>query len=363
MDMPDTLQDWLTTRAWPLWLQHGVDWQGGAFNESLTLDTYCSTAQFRRLRVLARQIYVFSLAQLHGLAGADAAVELGLDFLLRRARQPDGGYAWRFDLAGRVIDDRRDLYDHAFVLLALAAAARVHPTETLRDLALELDMFITTRMHHSQQGYVESLPLKLPRRQNPHMHLLEAYLAAAETFGEERFFDRAREVVELCVTRFWDSTTSTLAELFDDRLVREEVAGRHLWEPGHHCEWIWLLDWYERLTRDAPLADVRYRLWQSVNGFGINNTCDGALLDEVWSDGIVKTASSRLWPQTERLKSALILRDVAPDERSRAELALRPFLRPDGTWYEHKTTDGTNTCDPAPASSLYHLTCGILFGS
>lgn len=352
--MTETLQTWLTTRAWPLWLQHGVDWQAGAFNESLTLDTYSSTASFRRLRVLTRQIYVFSQAERHGLAGADAAVDLGLAFLHRRARQEDGGYAWRFDLAGSVIDDRRDLYDHAFVLLALASAGR----PGLRDEALAVDAFITTHLRHSGEGFVESLPPALPRRQNPHMHLLEACLAAAESFGEERFLTRAHEIITLFVARFWDRESGTLPEFFDGDLGRETTAGRHVWEPGHHCEWIWLLDWYERLAGDAALAEIRQRLWQNNEDHGVAAQ-SGALIDEVWSDGAAKTATLRLWPQTERLKSALILPNT--EERPRAEAALWPYLREDGLWHERQGPDGVFASDPAPASSLYHLTCGILF--
>ena len=358
--MSNALRKWLTTRAWPLWLQHGVDWQAGAFNESLTLDGYRSTASFRRLRVLARQIYVFSRAASHGLVGAEAAVDLGLTFLLRRARQPDGGYAWRFNLAGEVIDDRRDLYDHAFVLLALASVAYIRPDAALHQAALELDAFITTHLRHATEGFGESIPPSLPRRQNPHMHLLEACLAAAECFGDERFLARAQELITLFTERLWDRETGTLPEYFSNDLIRETAGGRHVWEPGHHCEWIWLLDWYERLAGKARLEEISQRLWQNVKTCGLTGP-GGALLDEVWSDGTAKTLSSRLWPQVERLKSGLILHGGALQERARAEAALWPYLREDGLWYEYQGPDGEFATDLAPASSLYHLTSGILF--
>src|SRR6516164_2633796 len=116
---------WLTDHAWPLWLSHGIDWKRRAFHEHLDGSTLQCKAPFRRLRVAARQTYVFSHAARHGVLQAADAVALGLDFLRGPARLAGGGYAWRFDLDNRPVDATRDLYDHAFVLLAFAAAAGV----------------------------------------------------------------------------------------------------------------------------------------------------------------------------------------------------------------------------------------------
>lgn len=362
MNMSNSLVYWLKTRAWPLWLEYGVDWKRGAFNESLTLEGYRSTAQFRRLRVLARQIYVFSKAHLQGLPKADVAVDLGLNYLFRHAQQPDGGYAWKFDLQGQVVDDRRDLYDHAFVLLALAAAAEVRPGLQLRAQALAVDDFITARLRHPLVGYMESFPPHLPRRQNPHMHLFEASLAAAEIFREEKFLVRARELASLFLNHFLNDLTGCLPEYFNDTLVYESQNGRFIWEPGHHCEWVWLLDWYERLTGDTTIAIARRRLWDAVVRYGVEPV-SGVLVDEVWSDGTIRSSSARLWPQTERLKSSLIMSREWKTERSLAEAALWPYLRADGTWFERKGADGIYSSESAPASSLYHLSSGILFES
>src|SRR5262249_52136341 len=122
---------WLTDLAWPLWLEHGVDWQRRAFHEHLDSSLQCR-APIRRLRVAARQTYVFSKAARYGVPGAKEAVALGLDFLRGPARLPEGGFAWRFDLHNRPIDSTRDLYDHAFVLLAFAAAAEVVGADDVR---------------------------------------------------------------------------------------------------------------------------------------------------------------------------------------------------------------------------------------
>lgn len=352
------LRQWLHEQAWPLWLAHGVDWQAGAFHEALDLATLRCDVPFRRLRVAARQVYSFACAHRQGLPRAAQAVELGLDFLRRRAALPGGGYAWRFDLDGRVIDDRIDLYDQAFVLLALSAATAVLPAAPLRAMALALDDFCESRMAHPAGGYVESLPpAGPPRRQNPHMHLLEARLAAAEAFGESRFLQRAAPLVDLFRDRFFQPGSGTLAEFLDEDL--HAPSGPHDAEPGHHCEWVWLLAEYARLTGTPALPEAT-ALRDFVARHG-RNPATGALVDAVRSDGTPLPGGSRLWPQTERLKSAALTAAADPAGFAEAQSVLAAYLRPDGLWHERRLAAGGLSREAAPASSLYHLSCAIGF--
>lgn len=358
----ETAWTWLRDQAWPLWLAHGVDWPRRGFHEALGLEGLECSAGFRRLRVVTRQVFTFAEAHAAGLPRAAEAVELGVEFLRLRARQPDGGYAQRFDLDGAVTDGRRDLYDHAFVLLALASAARVMPPAPLRQEGLALLAYLDAGFRHPAGGYVEGRPATLPRRQNPHMHLLEACLAAWEAFGEPPFLERAEALVRLFLDRLRDPATGSLPEYFDDSLTPLREDGRHEVEPGHHCEWAWLLDWHGRATRPlAETAAAARMLLGFVDRHGINPAL-GTLRDGLWSDGAVKEPGSRLWPQTERLKSEALRPDAAPDGLARAEAALWRHIRgaPPGLWFERLDPQGRPLPGPAPASSLYHLTAGIL---
>jgi mannose-6-phosphate isomerase len=149
---------WLRDHAWPLWLEHGVDWRRRAFHENLDTASLQCAASHRRLRVVARQTYVFSKAARYDVPRAKEAVALGLDFLQGPARLPDGGFAWRFDLDNRPIDLTRDLYDHAFVLLAFAAAAEVVGADRVRAAAVALADHIAARFAHPAGGYRDSIP-------------------------------------------------------------------------------------------------------------------------------------------------------------------------------------------------------------
>ncbi len=353
------LRSWLLERALPLWLAHGVDTTRGGFFEALDLKSYHCAAPFRRLRVVARQVVVFSQAHQAGVAGASDAVRLGLDFLSRHAAQTDGGYAWRFDLLHRPIDHTRDLYDHAFVLLAFASAAPVVGADVTRAPARALFDWLEVAFAHPQGGYVESLPPALPRRQNPHMHLLEALMAAVDVFGDEAFRAGAERLIDLFSRQLFDPGRGALPEFFDDFWRPVERSGGYVVEPGHHCEWVWLLHRAEALGVRVGLTGTASRLMEFVDLYSIDSRY-GGIFDEVSSDGGVVSQGSRLWPQTERLRAEHLASGRTDAQRLAALRCLAAYLRPDGLWHERRHPDGTLSEEAAPASSLYHLTGAIL---
>lgn len=262
-----------------------------------------------------------------------------------------------------MIDPRRDLYDHAFVLLALAAAMRVRPSETIRAEALALDGYLQAVFRHPAGGYAESVPPSLPRRQNPHMHLLEACLLAAEAFGADPFLQRAAGIVDLFLTRFFQWEEGALPEFFDSGLVPHREGGRFAVEPGHHAEWSWLLAWFRARAEAAGLpvpprlAPAIARLLGFNDRFG-RHPETGALMDGLLSDGSVTAPGQRLWPQTERLKAEFLRPDASEQGILAAFAVLQAYLEPapPGLWMEQRLDHGGFADLPAPASSLYHLT-------
>src|ERR1700719_323460 len=364
-DLPSGPQGlrWLADHAWPLWLEHGVDWRHRAFHEHLDSASLQCQAPFRRLRVAARQTYVFSKAARYGVPRAKEAVAVGLDFLRGPARLPNGGFAWRFDLDNRPIDSTRDLYDHAFVLLAFAAAAEVVGADRVHADAIALVDYITTQFVHPAGGYHDSILAAAPRRQNPHMHLFEALLAASDAFRDELFFSRARDLAALFVARFFQTKEGALPEYFDEALAPCREAGRFLVEAGHHYEWIWLLHWYEKsaAAMGAPagpdLTSAAGSLFEFAERHAVSAVND-LVANGNWSDGAVADGGFRLWPQTERLKA------VAPRRAECAASALGAIARHlagarPGLWIERMDAGGQAIVEAAPATSLYHLTAAF----
>jgi N-acylglucosamine 2-epimerase (GlcNAc 2-epimerase) len=109
--------------------------------------------------------------------GAEIAAK-GVDHLLTKAKSPDGRPGFVHTLAhdGTVLDPRRDTYDHAFVLLALANVYALDRGAQVRSEIDSLVAFRETELRSPHGGCVEGWPASMPRRQNPQMHLFEAMM-------------------------------------------------------------------------------------------------------------------------------------------------------------------------------------------
>lgn len=353
---------WLRDSALPLWLEHGLDGRRGGFYEALDQGRARNTADFRRLRVLTRQIYVFAAALRLGIPNAREGLDHGLAFLSGPACHPEGGYANRFDMDGRTIDPTRDLYDLAFAAFALAHAYDVTGDSAVRDEAARLAEFIDRQMRHPAGGFVEALPVpRSPRRQNPHMHLFEAALAWAELDRDGLYPALADELGKLFRTRFFQRATATLPEYYDDSLTPLPGEEGRIIEPGHHFEWVWLLHHAKRLDILAPggEAEALYR-FARVSGFDRET---GLPLGEVAPDGAVLATPTRLWTVTEWIKAEAVT--PGPDRDARVAQgwsALQRFLDTPtpGLWHERWDPDADGFLPgPAPATSLYHIVLAI----
>ncbi len=349
---------WLVDRALPLWLARGVDRRHGGFHEALDQDGTPAAAPFKRLRVAARQTYVFTEGACRGVPGAREAALHGLAYIRTRMRHPDGGYASRCDIDGRQIDPTRDLYDLAFVLFAFAHAARLGDDSDVHGETLALADFITNAMRHPAGGFIEAIPPRLPRRQNPHMHLLEAALACIEHRPDPRFARLCDELVALYRDRLFDPRSGVLPEYYGDDWHVERPQGRALTEPGHHMEWAWLLAEAERLR------GIRIEGAKALAAFALHHGLDpatGLLRGELFEDGTIADPAVRLWPHCEWLKAALVSDGAAGDPVA-AWTAIARFLETPlpGLWHERWDPAGGFSPIPSPASTLYHITAAVV---
>ena len=359
------LPDAVVARAWlrgavAFWAEHGVD-PGRGFHEHLCHDTLGCDAGFRRLRVLTRQIYVFSSPLGHDCPGASSALALGLDRLLGPARHPDGGFANRFDLDGRVIDGTRDLYDLAFVLFALAHAHDRLRDAALRDEARTLCDFLERRMAHPAGGYLESLPPRLPRRQNPHMHLLESAIMWADRDPSGPFTGLRDRLIALMAARFFDPNLVVLREYLADDVSPLPGPQGGLWEPGHHFEWVWLLTVASRQGAHVP-EGLATSLMARARRDGLHDGA-GAIWGELDAPGRVTNPNARIWALTEWVKAEAVT--PGPDRAARvgrAWAALGRFLDVPVAGLWHERWDGARRAfvhEPSPATSLYHLAMAV----
>jgi mannose-1-phosphate guanylyltransferase/mannose-6-phosphate isomerase len=361
---------WLDHSALPLWWTAGADHERGGFFELLDDQARPSRVP-RRLRVQARQAYSYATAGLAGWQGPwRAAVKHALDVLDTRYRRADGLYRTLVDDDGAPLDERAFLYDQAFVLLALAAAAQAGiETQRCATEANELRAILTTQFAHKAGGFREEELRGSTFQSNPHMHLLEAALAWSGSEPNGEWQRLADSIVDLCLERFVDAESGMLREFFDD--AGAPVAGfpGAIIEPGHQFEWAWLLCRWAEARGDVRAQTAATRLFDVGERYGID-TLRGVAIDVLLADMSPHSRQARLWPQTERLKAALALAARAENDEQRrayeksglaAAEGLSHYLHTSipGLWHDKMRADGTFVSEPSPASSLYHIVCAI----
>ena len=368
-----TLLDWLADDALPLWWREGADHVGGGFHESLGEDGK-PTGQNRRARVIGRQIYVYATAAEAGLAGPwrEAAAH-GLDFMAARFLRPDGLIRATLTPDGAPLDDSVILYDQAFCLFALAAAAGIGlDAEHQARAAEQLHDQLLADWRNPSGGFVERDAH--PYQANAHMHLFEASLAWESVMGNDprakRWTAQADAIGELALTRFIDPATGALREFFDDQWQPASGVDGRLVEPGHLFEWAWLLMRWAKLRGREDAAAAARRMHSLGVAYGVDPV-RGVAIDAISTDLAVVSDRARLWPQTERIKASAILgqhaetaaeRAACADEVAAAARGLWLYLQTPvrGSWRDKLNADGTFVAEPAPASSLYHIACAIL---
>jgi mannose/cellobiose epimerase-like protein (N-acyl-D-glucosamine 2-epimerase family) len=360
------LKAWLVGAALPLWWEAAGDPRGG-FYESLGMDGRPIEGP-RRCFTAARQVYVYSVAPQFGWNGA-APARQALDFLLARFRKDDGLFATVVDPLSGSRANAFDLYDHAFVLFALAVASRALGAAGVETIALDVLDALQRDYRHPQGGFEEDQPRRLPLRANPHMHLFEAALEwlAANPADPAPWSQLADELAELCLKAFIDPTTGALHEFFDAQWRFAVGDLGQIVEPGHQFEWAWLLARWSRLrSRPDALAAAR-RMAEVGESRGVHR---GLAINELWSDLTVKDGGALLWPQTERIKAWVILSELAESDAERAFCLARVddaatglwrYLQTGlpGLWFKAIDARGETSGDPAPTRYLYHIVCAI----
>jgi mannose/cellobiose epimerase-like protein (N-acyl-D-glucosamine 2-epimerase family) len=362
-DIVKVLRTLMVEHSLPLWSREGWDPSRGGFVEQLDIEGGADYTAPRRVRVQARQIYCFAKAAQIGWypEGREIAIR-GLDYLLAKAKSPDGrpGFVHLLDPDGSTMNATRDSYDHAFVLLALSTVYRLSKDAQVRDEIESLLAFIDRDLRSPHGGFIEGIPATLPRRQNPQMHMFEALIATFDATGDAVFQNRAGELYGVFVANFYDPQRQVLGEYFEEDWSKIEPVSV---EPGHQAEWVWLLGGFERLT-GCPTGRHRSELLNSALRY--RDEATGCLFDEGDADGNIRKFTRRCWPQTEIAKAWIAQAEAgeqgAADEARESLARLdRHYLRHPvlGGWYDRFDRDSRSLVDFIPASSFYHILCAI----
>jgi mannose/cellobiose epimerase-like protein (N-acyl-D-glucosamine 2-epimerase family) len=352
----------LTEAAYPRWAQHGIEPCTGGFIEMLGSNGF-GRREPRRARTQPRQVYAFGQAARFGWHGDVAGiVRRGIDYFTAVYCRADGLFRTLADAAGVPLDERALLYDQAFALLGFAAAAvALDAGAEFERRALLIRSLIESRFGDGDGAFRSSEEALSRRESNPHMHLLEACLAWAEIGSDAGWAAWARDLVNLAVSRLIRPDSGALGETFlPSWQPAPDLAGRII-EPGHQFEWAWLL--MRSAARDSRALRPAALKLIAVGEAGVRNqVAVNAMLD----DFTIQDSDARFWPQTERLKAALLAARLTGEARywsmaHAAAASFFPYLATSaaGLWFDVRLPSGEMVESAAPASTFYHVVGAI----
>jgi mannose/cellobiose epimerase-like protein (N-acyl-D-glucosamine 2-epimerase family) len=350
---------WLLDDALPIWWERGADPQGGCFDR-LNLDGTVAPVP-KRLRVQARQAYVYALAAGLGWSGPAKRASRNALTQVMTHKCDDGLFRTRPDEPAP-LDGMGVLYDQAFVLLALAADHAAFGERGQQRHADAL-MGAMAPLAHALGGYAEAPGLAEPLFANPNMHLFECFQAWTRVADDDGWREHAADLAGLAVTRLIDPATGAIGERFAANWRPSASPAERLVWPGHLYEWGFLL--LDRPGASAQERAAALRLIEIAETKGVDPARGVAIfaLDERLDP---LDRSARLWAQTERLRAcarAAALTDDGSlwDATLQAIGALEAFLDAPtrGLWRDRMRPDGAFVDEPAPASSLYHIAGAI----
>jgi len=351
------------------WAKNARDPRGG-YAEHLAMDGTPDFNHLRRVRVQARQAYVFAhaghlgwydeakKASDHAWDFAVGPGSAGGSFITSNAK----GCAHLVQGNGEMHDDMRDTYAQAFILLSGAWRYKAFGDKASLGQAKATLDYLNKNVKSETGGWLEALPLpaSTTRRQNPHMHLFEAFLALYDATHDEAYLNLAHEMYALFEKHFFDPKNNALLEFFTSDWRPEGDGGPV--EPGHMMEWCWLLRVYERLS-GKDVSRYANKLYKGALDYGWNEEL-GLICDVASLEGSALPKTYRTWPQTELIKASIAQAAVGDntmfDAAANAIKSLFKYYLSvpiHGGWLDKITEDGSMISTVMPTSTFYHLFC------
>ncbi|MFB2862315.1 AGE family epimerase/isomerase [Aeromonas sp. MdU4] len=356
---------WLVSEALPHWGSQGFDPERGLFAEGL--DSVGQPLwQPTRFRVQSRQIYVFSHATLLGWYDGRTLAERSALVGMGHFDDGAGHGVFSINRDGSIADASVCSYEYAFALLAECWLYRQSGDPRWQQQAESryqaIEQLFADPLHG---GFHSSWPSGLLRSQNPHMHLFEALLVAADSIDDVIWQQRATALYRLFRQRFLEP--GLLREFFDDALLARHADSR-LIDPGHHYEWCWLLARYRTLASSWEIGPTSTEIDEAIGILTRVAICHGhgqtgLVIDELTDDGQPYRDTSRLWCQTEHLKALLAAYEQQGNEGTACQISevvariFHYYLLPaqSGQWIDQVDSEGKPLTSHAPASTFYHL--------
>ncbi len=361
-DLAQRIEEDLRRNVLPFWIDRVVDRAGGTFYGALTNDLRVDPSAERGALLTSRILWTFAAvyrqyADPAYLAMADHAYA---DLMTRFHDARHGGFYWSINADGSVRRERKQVYEQAFAIYALAEYHAATGRREPLDQAIATFRLIEAHAREPRHGgYLEAfgrdwapiadmrlspVDLNEPKSQNTHLHIMEAYTNLLRVWPDAALRQAQTELLGIMLDRIVNPATGHLGLFFaEDWTLRSDRISY-----GHDIEAAWLLTQAAEGLGDpgltARIRTLAVRIAEVTLAEGID--ADGAVLNEGSPAGYTDT-NKEWWQQSEAVIGFLNAYQISGEERflaaaGRAWAFIESHLidRQNGEWFRGVTRDG-----------------------
>jgi mannose/cellobiose epimerase-like protein (N-acyl-D-glucosamine 2-epimerase family) len=173
------------------------------------------------------------------------ATNRGVTFLWEFADTKHGGFFFQVNEQGQVLDRGKDGYGHAFVIYALATAAKVSGETRYSDEALKCWEVVRSSMMESDGGLMwkasEDFSGLHRRSQNPNLRLFEGLLELYDATRDPGVYSDTQRLLDFVVSRLRHESGVIPENYQADWDSPDVVEEKPYIELGHQVEWAFLI--------------------------------------------------------------------------------------------------------------------------
>ncbi len=251
----------------------------------------------------SRLVFVFSLA--HRLGYSDAkrnylkAAEIGYFFLIKyMLDKRHGGFFWKTDVQGRVLESCKSLYGQAFALFALVEYYRASGLSGPLEQAVLLYKKVQEEFHDRiNSGWIEHgkddftplrsfskrsllYPRSMPgvlglKSGNTHMHWMEALVELYDMTRDGAIGVSLKEALDINKSYFFPLEAGKYCEYRRPDWGDIRVDGQDGISYGHYIEFAWLMIHVQRVLRVPADWDHFHRILAHALKYGFDHERGG----------------------------------------------------------------------------------------
>ena len=340
----------------------------------------------RETWITSRMVHVYSMASFLGHEGSVELIDAGLKGLTGELNDKENG-GWYAGLTadGEVVPNKQ-CYAHAFVILASSSAV-IAGRPGAKELLDEALAVYDKRFWNEEEGLscdiwnTEFTVMDDYRGLNANMHTVEAFLAAADVTGDEKYRVRAGRIIDH-VKGWAEENNYRLPEHFTKDWVTDLECNKEKPDdqfkpygatPGHGLEWArlitqWAMSTFADKEAAAKYIDLAEKLYSRAYADAWNaDGAPGIVYTTDW-EGKPVVHDRMHWTLAEAINTSAVLYRVTGDQKyadNYAEFMTymdeKVLDHVNGSWF-HQLDQNNEVLDTVwpGKSDLYHATQATL---